>query len=69
MQLLIIRKVDIEVRDGNNRTTLHHAVCNNSTEVAQLLVTHKADIEGRDVDSRTLLHPAAQYNSTKLINF
>ena len=63
---LLSSGVSPDVRNSNdifNRTSLHEAAINNSTEVAQLLITHKADIEARDKDNRT---PIQRYNSTEV---
>ena len=56
---------DVRSSDIYNRTPLHLAAINNSTEVAQLLITHKADIEARGRDNQTALHRAAENNSTE----
>ena len=52
--------------DEFNRTPLHMAAFNNSTEVARLLITYKADIEARHKHNQTSLHVAAVKNSTEV---
>ena len=52
-QLLLEHNADIEVRDDNNRTPLHEAVSNSSTEVLRLLLKYNPDIGARDRENIT----------------
>ena len=47
-----------EVRNENNRTSLHSARWYNSTETAKLLQERSAEIEARNVENGTPLHSA-----------
>ena len=65
MQLLLEYPVNIEERDEQNRTPLHHAVTYNMPEMVQLLLENKAEIEARDINDQTPLHHAAWFQSVE----
>ena len=53
--LLLEQDVEIEAKDGENRTPLHLAAWRNSAEVAQLLIERGAKIEAKKkLDRRPL---------------
>ena len=55
-----------DARGGqNNKTPLHCAVENNSTEAAKLLLERGAEIEARNTKNQTPLHFASLNNSTE----
>jgi len=47
--------VDVNAKDGQGQTALHHAVRWGDTAVAQTLLNHGADVNARDSDGRTPL--------------
>ena len=51
--------------DENNRTSLHAAAFNNSTEAAKLLLEHRAEMKQEMEQNRTPLHLAALNKSTE----
>ena len=64
-KLLLEHGGEIEARREHNRTSLHAAAFNNSTEARKLLLEHRAEIKARDGQTRTPLHLAALNKSTE----
>ena len=54
---------DIDAKDDDGETPLHHAAGNNALDLARLLIEKGADIEARDDSSVTPLYRAARANS------
>jgi len=52
---LLIRKADLEARDNNGWTCLHHACRNGKTEVARFLISNTADPSSITGDQKTVL--------------
>ena len=48
MELLLEHNADIEARDKDNKTPLHHAASGNSGGLVELLVKYNTNIEARD---------------------
>ena len=62
VQLLLERGAEIEARDINNKTPLHYAADNNSTESPQLLLKRSGDIEAMGYNNKRPLHYTAENN-------
>ncbi|KAL8870711.1 MAG: hypothetical protein Q9174_003310 [Haloplaca sp. 1 TL-2023] len=53
-------KDDIDAKDRNGRTALHHAAAASNPRAMQILLSHEADINARDDNGATPLHYAVE---------
>jgi hypothetical protein len=64
MKYLISAGANVDGRDRDGCTPLHHAITKNcNTDVLKYLIAQGADINARDNDGRTPLHRAVVHNS------
>ena len=66
-KLLLEHNADIEARDKNNQTPLHHAAKSSYERLAQLLLKHNAHVEARDKNNYTPLHHAVFHRSKDML--
>ena len=59
---------DVNKKDENGQTPLHHAAANGYTEGAQTLIERGARVNSKDNDGRTPLHLAAEIGYTPTID-
>ncbi|UJR32312.1 hypothetical protein I4U23_019776 [Adineta vaga] len=59
--------VNIDKRDDQGRTALHHAIMSNRIANVKLLLQYRACIAAKDIRQATPLHYACRYNQTNTI--
>ncbi|MEE8269903.1 MAG: ankyrin repeat domain-containing protein, partial [Nitrospinaceae bacterium] len=59
---------DVNKKDDNGQTPLHHAAQSGRPEVAQTLIERGARVESRDNESRTPLHLASKIGFAPMID-
>ena len=52
-------EIDIDARDSNRNTILHHASLLGHADLVKFLISHRADVHATTVESFTPLHKAA----------
>ena len=65
VQMLIQYGADLNVKDDNSKTVLHHAC--NQEEILELLLTSGAEVNATDDRNQTALHLAAKGNNPKIV--
>ncbi|MGO9315921.1 MAG: ankyrin repeat domain-containing protein, partial [Syntrophobacteraceae bacterium] len=63
---LLEQGANVNARDENRETPLHHAAYRGKTEVAALLIQKGAKVNARDVYEETPLHHAAYWGKTEV---
>ena len=67
VQLLLQYKADVNARNHENETPLHHASRHGGADVVQLLLEHKADVKARNHENETPLHHALRHGGTDVV--
>ena len=62
-ELLLAHGADVNARDKDGETYLHHAAKAGTGKEAELLLAHGADVNAKDSSGRTPLHYAARYGN------
>jgi len=60
-------KADVDIRDGDQRTSLFYAALGSETGVVEWLLDHGADPKAQDVTGQTPLHIAAQRGVVNIV--
>ena len=66
VQSLIDKGADVNARDVNEWTALHHAAEYGYPDIARLLIQNGADVNAREMDEWTPLHLAASGTPTRM---
>ena len=63
---LFTQGVDVNSKDEEQLTLLHHATINGDVDMVKFLLNHRAKINSKDQNGLTPLHYIAKYNHTQL---
>jgi len=66
---LLIRGANVNAKDKDGRTPLHHAATIGHVEIARFLLERGANVNAKDKDGRTPLHHAATIGHVEIARF
>ncbi len=67
VEKLLAKKVDLNIKDKQGRTALHHTQWRGNYKIARLIISAGADINDADYAGFTILNYAAILGHTKLV--